>query len=166
MHKHFKLYTFVPPLHFMLGVCAYAGPCHYGVCPKPFPVFLSPGSAVTALVYGCQKPCLLPWQCHTAIPRAGRPRLLQRRRENGECCRRNLLNVNQPLHGLSFIRPEKHSGFTLHSLSLSLSLVRIPISTGRNILFWSQSKLVWSDAMLYFVGCLLTCPWKFCFEKI
>lgn len=122
-------------------MCASAGIHHTSACPKPFPVFLSWGSAMTALVYGCQKPWLLPWQCHTAILCAGRPRLLQRRHENrsenGECCRRNLLNVNQLLLSLSFIRPEKHSGSTLlvrsHSLSL-YSTTHINIHKEKHIL--------------------------------
>lgn len=112
-------------LHTCHHVCAFAGIYHYSACPKPFPVFLSWGSAMTALVYGCQKPWLLPWQCHTAIVCADRLRLLQRRHknrsENGECCRRNLLNANQLLHSLSFIRPEKHSGSTLYVRTHSLS---------------------------------------------
>lgn len=121
-------------------MCVCLGTCHCSACPKPFPVFLSWGSAVTALVYGCQKPWLLPWQCHTAILCAGRLHLLQHRHknraENGECCRRNLLNSNQPLHSLSFIRPEKHLGSTLNLCSQSISVLEhIPISTRRNILF-------------------------------
>lgn len=144
-------------------MCAFAGIRHYSACPKPFPVFLSWGSAMTALVCVCQKPWLLPWQCHTTIVCvcAGRLRLLQRRHknrsENGECCRRNLLNANQLLHSLSFIRPEKHSGSKLsvraHSLSLSI-LQHIPISTRRNILFVNlfkvQSKLI--QYCILFVG--------------
>lgn len=140
---HFFSFRYIlHKFHILVIVCAYAGIRHKSACPKPFPVFLSWGSAMTALVYGCQKPWLLPWQCHTAILCAGRPRLLQRRHENksenGECCRRNLLNVNQLLHSLSFIRPEKHSGSTLYVCSHSLSiyiLQHISISTRRNILF-------------------------------
>lgn len=53
-----------------------------------------------------------------------------------------------------------------YTLSLSIA-PRTPISTGRNILFWSlhevQSKLVWSDAMLMLVD---KCPWMFRFSKI
>ncbi len=53
--------------NFRVVQCVFLGNCHYSACPKPFPVFLSWVSAVTELVYGCQKPWLLPWQFHTAI---------------------------------------------------------------------------------------------------
>ncbi len=114
--------------NFRVVQCVFLGNCHYSACPKPFPVFLSWVSAVTELVYGCQKPWLLPWQFHTAILCAGRLRLLQHRHENrsenGERCRRNLLNVKQPLHCLSFIRPEEHSGSTLYLHSQSFSILK------------------------------------------
>ena len=51
---------------------------------KPRPLFLSPGSTVQLLVYGCQKPWPLLWQYHTAIFCAGclllQP-LIERKRE-------------------------------------------------------------------------------------
>ncbi len=120
--------------------CVFLGTRHYSTCPKPFPVFLSWESAVTALVYGYQKPWLLPWQCHTEILCAGRLRLLQHRHENrsenGERCRRNLLNANQPLHSLSFTRPKELSGSTLYLRSQSLSILEHTISIREEINFF------------------------------
>jgi len=130
---------------------------HYSTCLKPFPVFLSWGSAVTALVYGCQKPWLLPWQCHTAILRAGRLRLLQHRhknrRQNGERCRRDLLNANQ---SLQFVLHQTRGTLRIYiipTLTFSLySITHTDIHKGRTRHFVLFGKLfmTWKAHLLWY----------------